>query len=319
MPDPWKWFTKDINEYYKKCQLIFNSTCNENIIYKLGPMNNSYNILELIDEFSNDVKDIFDNSPNNINPNEITNYNGLKIKYKSSDKKNIIAKYIIGLNDKYYDYIKNISLKVIRILEKDLNVYLNPYNYVLYRNLKIENSLIKNINFGIGSWVFHCDHDPPFKIKVFIYLNDIDENKAPFEIIYHPEKKMYPKMIPYGKNEWSWGLTNINYNQKLSDPYFLKNNFSNVYLINPNTRIPDKTLQQLKNDGFIKKKIIGKKGTMFACQTGLVHKANIGIDGYRDILVLECVPSSYKIDETNYKIQNMDTIEFYKNLLESSI
>ena len=58
---------------------------------------------------------------------------------------------------------------------------------------------------------------------------------------------------------------------------------------------------------------------MFACQTGLIHKANIGIDGYRDILVLECVPSLYKIDETNYKIQNMDTREFYKNLVDSNI
>lgn len=319
MPDPWKWFTKDIDEYYKKCQLIFNSSSNENIIYKLGPMNNSYNILELIDEFSNDVKDIFDNSPNNIKPNEIINYNGLKIKYKSYDKKNIIAKYIIELNDKYYNYIKNISLKVIRILENDLNVYLNPYNYVLYRNLKIENSLIKNINFGIGAWVFHCDHDPPFKIKVFIYLNDIDENRAPFEIIYHSEKKMYPKMIPYGKNEWSWGLVNINYCEKNQKPYFLNSSFKNVYLINPNTRIPDNIINKLEKDGFIRKKIVGKKGTMFACQTGLIHKANIGIDGYRDILVLECVPSLYKIDENNYKIQNMDTREFYKNLVDSNI
>ena len=324
MPDPWGFFSENMHNYYNKCLQIYakeNKIVNDNEykIYNLGPINNSYNVLNQIQDFSNTVKNIFDQSPNNKKPNEVIKFEDIEIKYKSSDNKLIIAKYITKLNNELYNFIKQISLDVISILEKDLHIYLNPYNFVLYRNLIINKNLINNNSFGSGAWKYHCDHDPPFKIKVFIYLNDVDENKAPFEIIYHPEKKLYPKMIPYGKNEWSWGLTNINFNHKLSEPYFLKNNFSNVYIINPNTRIPDKTLQQLKNDGFIKKIIIGKKGTMFACQTGLIHKANIGIDGYRDILVLECVPSLYKIDETNYKIQNMDTREFYKNLVDSNI
>lgn len=62
---------------------------------------------------------------------------------------------------------------------------------------------------------------------------------------------------------------------------------------------------------------------MFACQAGLVHRANHGIDGHRDILVIECVPSLYKINENNCIIQNIDKtlngidiIEFYKNLVK---
>ena len=138
--------------------------------------------------------------------------------------------------------------------EKDLNIYINPYNFHLYRNLQINKNLITSKSCGDGAWQFHCDHVPPFTFKVFIYLTDVDENKAPFEIIYHPKKNIYPKLIPYGHRLWSWGLININYTDKLTEPYFQKKNFSNVYLINPNTRIPYKTLQKLKNDDLLKKK-----------------------------------------------------------------
>ena len=60
---------------------------------------------------------------------------------------------------------------------------------------------------------------------------------------------------------------------------------------------------------------------MFPTQTGLIHKANVPKEGYRDILVLECVPCMFKIDETNfdkYFKQEIDTVKFYKELLNNS-
>ncbi len=331
MPDPWGYFSTNMHNYYDRCLKIYekeNKKVNNNqyVIYNLGPINNTYNVLSEISEiqdFSNKVTTIFDKTPNNQKPGARIKFENVKINYRSSDKKLILTKKFVELNDELFRYVKKISLKVISILEKDLNIYINPYNFQLYRNLQINKNLITSTSFGNGAWKYHCDHDPPFKFKVFIYLTDVDENKAPFEIIYHPKKNIYPKMIPYGNNDWSWGLININYTDKLTEPYFQKKKFSNVYLINPNTRIPDKTLQKLKNDGFIKKKITGKKGTMIACQAGLVHRANIGIDGYRDLLIIECVPSLYKINENNCIIQNIDKtlngidiLKFYKNLVK---
>jgi hypothetical protein len=78
---------------------------NEYKIYNLGPIKNSYNILNHIEDFSNTVKNIFDQSPNNKKPNEIIKFQNIEIKYKSSDNKLIIAKYITKLNDELYNYI----------------------------------------------------------------------------------------------------------------------------------------------------------------------------------------------------------------------
>ena len=259
MLDPFGLFSTNMHNYYNKCLKIYeneNKKVNNNQygIYNLGPINNTYNVLSEIQDFSNKITTIFDNTPNNQNPNEIIKFDDVKIKYHSSDKKIILAKKFVELNDELFQYVKNFSLKVISILEKDLNIYINPYNFHLYRNLQINKNLITSKSCGDGAWQFHCDHVPPFTFKVFIYLTDVDENKAPFEIIYHPKKNIYPKLIPYGHRLWSWGLININYTDKLTEPYFQKKNFSNVYLINPNTRIPYKTLQKLKNDDLLKKK-----------------------------------------------------------------
>lgn len=320
MPDPHNFFDIKVHDYYLKCINIYLKDNNiktktDYSIYKLGPINKNYNVFSLIDNFSIKIKDIFDKSPNHVKPGSIIKYNNFEINYKTYDNKIIIAKYLLKLNKFLHSNIEHIALKIIRILEKDLNVYLNPYNFVLYRNLKINKELINDNSFGTGAWNYHCDHDPPFKIKIFIYLNDIDENKAPFEIIYHPEKKIYPKMIPFGKELWAWGLINVNFDQNIDKPYFTNtNNLQNVLIINPNTRVPKDIIQKLEKEGFIKKKIIGKKGTMFACQTGLVHKANVGIDGYRDILVIQCVPSTYKINKSNINLNNKDSKLFYENL-----
>ena len=320
MPDPYNFFNINVHNYYFKCMNIYSKdnnikSKNDYNIYKLGPINNNYNVLCLIDNFSIQIKDIFDRSPNSIVPGSLIKVNNFEILYKTYDNKNIVAKYLLKVNKFLHSNIESIALKVIRILEKDLNVYLNPYNFVLYRNLKINNNLINDKLFGIGSWNYHCDYDPPFKIKIFIYLSDVDENKAPFEIIFHPEKKIYPKMIPFGDKLWEWGLINVNFDQNIDKPYFTNiNNLQNVLIINPNTRVPKDIIQKLEKEGFIKKKIIGKKGTMFACQAGLVHKANVGIDSYRDILVLECVPSTYKINKSNINLNNKDSKLFYENL-----
>ena len=55
------------------------------------------------------------------------------------------------------------------------------------------------------------------------------------------------------------------------------------------------TINKLLVNGYKRKKIIGEKGTCVVFQTGLIHRANIGIDNHRDVLSLECRPTHFKI------------------------
>ena len=68
MPDPNKWFTQKIHNYYKKCQEIYVKDKNigeiNNYIYRMGPFTNFYDISNKTSKLYNIIKDIFDNCPN---------------------------------------------------------------------------------------------------------------------------------------------------------------------------------------------------------------------------------------------------------------
>ena len=104
MPDPNKWFTKAIHNYYIKCHRIYYKENNieynspKDYIYSLGPFNNIYDISNKIENISIIIKDILDNCSCKI-PNKTITYKKCDILFKSSDKKNILAKYINSLSE----------------------------------------------------------------------------------------------------------------------------------------------------------------------------------------------------------------------------
>ena len=51
--------------------------------------------------------------------------------------------------------------------------------------------------------------------KIIIYLNDVTEKTAPFEILYNSKTKSYPKLVPYGNTQWSWKVIDVPIDYKI--------------------------------------------------------------------------------------------------------
>lgn len=326
MPDPFNYFTLDKHNYYLKCKKIYseqNKICNENMknIYTCSSLNIKYDFSNIISKFSEKIKFIFDNVPKNIQPEKKINILDFRIRAHTGNNKFILAYYLEKLNDNLFNDVKNISIKTVRTLEKDFKIYLNPYNFVIYRNIKVNKKNIKSNTFGGSSWRYHCDNDSPIKIKVFIYLNDVNEMNGPFEILCNLEKNLLPKLIPFGNKEWDWGVVDVNQNDNDEEPYYIKKyKTDEVVKILPNTRVNEDTIKILESKGYNRLKITGEKGMMFPCQVGLIHRANISEKGYRDLLCLECIVSEHKIDDKNFTMTNDRNInlenDIYKKIFK---
>ena len=322
MPDPNKWFTKKYHEYYIKCKLNYsNEVSNNYIIYYLTPINTRFNTENIILDFSNEIKIIFDNIDIN-NFKEQYKYKDNIINPKYKDNKNIYSLYLQPEKE-LLDKLKLIILNITEILAKKYNTYLLPFNYSIYRNTNfnnIPNTWKERIKFckANGSWIWHCDHDSPIIFKTFIYLNDIDEKKAPFEIMYNKYKNSVVKMVPFGESLWSWGLVEVNIDNNDELPYYLQDlSKMKKFNINPNTRVPIETIQELEKLGYEKVKITGKKGTMFSFQNTLIHTANFSEEEYRDVLVIEYMPSLFEINKDNFdKYFKVSKEELYKQFFK---
>lgn len=308
MPDPYKWFTVKFHNYYRKCHVEYCSELdkqmNKDIIYYLNPLNSLFNINSIVDNFSNIIKTIFDNAENNLKRDEFSLDNNVILPKIYNG--NLVAIYLKTPNDIIFSYLKEILLNVTSILEDKYNTYLLPYNFAIYRNFKLNNipktweERIKYLK-NDGAWIWHCDHDSPIKFKVFIYLNDIDEKRAPFEILFNKNKNSVIKMVPYGDGLWSWKLVEVKIDNSDEAPYFLKDlSKLKKFNINSNTRVPIETINELEKLGYEKIKITGKKGSIFAFQNNLVHTANFAEEEYRDVLVIEYIPSLFKINNNNF-------------------
>ena len=320
MPDPYKWFTKKYHDYYRKCQNSYSlSNQNNNNIYYLTPINTKFNVENIINKLSLKIKNIFD-CIDNSTFKEKYYYNDNIISSKHKDK-NIYALYLKSEKN-LLNNIKEIILNITKILEEKYKIYLIPFSYVVYRNVIPKNipktwyertNMIEN-----SAWIWHCDHDSPIIFKTFIYLNDIDEKRAPFEILYNKQKNSVVKMVPYGDSLWSWKLVEVNIDNNDELPYYLQD-LSKIkkFNINPNTRVPIETIQELEKLGYEKVKITGKKGSIFSFQNTLIHTANFAEEEYRDVLVVEYMPSPFQINKDNFdKYFKIPKEELYKQFIK---
>lgn len=329
MPDPYNFFNNNIHNYYKKCISKYLKETNKetnkeinNNIYYITPLNNKFNFENIIIKLSEIVSEIFNYSQNYVNKNEIL-YNNNIVKPKSYNNNDILSLNITQINDNLKNEAENVISNIKSILEEKYNSYLELSSYYIFRTLEQNEKLIELLNSNYSelekitnnkaNWLWHCDNTSPICFKVFIYLNDVDSNNAPFEILYNKKKNSIVKMIPYGTNLWSWKLIEVNINSNDEIPYFLQNSsLIEKCNINPNTRIPIKTINELEKKGYEKFKITGKRGTTFCFQHLMVHKANFGFKNYRDVLLLEFFPSLNKtkinldlIRSTNEIIKNL--------------
>ena len=107
-------------------------------------------------------------------------------------------------------------------------------------------------------------------------------------------------MVPYGKSLWSWKLVEVNIDNDDKLPYYLQDLLKmKKFNVNPNTRVPIETIQELEKLGYEKVKITGKKGSIFSFQNTLIHTANFSEEEYRDVISIEYMPSLFEINKDN--------------------
>lgn len=110
--------------------------------------------------------------------------------------------------------------------------------------------------------LFHSDRHYEDTVRMIIYMNDVNEDNAPFEYLLHKETKKTCRI-------------------KTADhPLYTKNG-----------RIPEELLQNYLNQGYERIKVIGKKGTIILFDSKIIHKANTPKIGSRIVLILPIRPS----------------------------
>jgi hypothetical protein len=128
-----------------------------------------------------------------------------------------------------------------------------------------------------SSWIWHYDNHPKETIKIMIYLTDVSELTGAFEVLQNNQgHTVRADTTRIDHQTWN----------------------------NPGSRIPESLLNDLKQEGFVPSKVIGKTGTMCIFDNNIIHKASIPEpNNYRDAIVLMVRPTKEKrrpfIDKRN--------------------
>lgn len=180
--------------------------------------------------------------------------------------------------------IEEISQYITPYLEKEIykcNVHLD--RVYIYRNI-ITNKPPET------SWLWHWDHHPKEIIKVLIYLTDVEENTGPFEYLRHSKTNKCIKMPTNRLGMKTWGTK--------SPPGY------------PNSRVSVFQILEYINQGYERRKVVGKKGTTIIFDNNIIHRANIPVNKIRDVLVLQFRPS---LEKRNQYFQKKWTGTFSEN------
>lgn len=127
---------------------------------------------------------------------------------------------------------------------------------------------------SIGSLMWHYDNHPKEVIKIMVYLNDVDEDTAPFEIIRNKETKQALKMETHRISHKSWKKTA----SRCSEPFIR---------------------DQVEN-GYEKYKILGSPGTVCIFDNNIVHRANPAKKRPRNVVVFMAKPIGVSRKPDNY-------------------
>ena len=254
----------DYPDYYINCQkmfpgnesisnlkdfgvLVISPTLNENEdILKLPS-----NYLKLVDSLASKVNHAYQNKENCY----------FQKNFQSAD-------LILKLKDSFqFSEIHDLANLILPQIETSIfGSYVHVMRQLIYRNQAVKNPELST------SWIWHYDNHPNEVIKIFIYLNDVDENTAPFEYLVDPDDN-FVKIQPSrtGPEHWTgqekW----------------------------PEDRVPDSVLKEYLEKGYKTKKITGPKGTMFIFSQNVLHRANVAKNNPRTVAVFYLKPSETKL------------------------
>ncbi len=145
---------------------------------------------------------------------------------------------------------------------------------------------------SVGSLSWHIDNHPKEVIKAMVYLNDVDETAAPFEILSGVNQNLGLKVE----------TKRVDYTQWASSPFRFTEDF-----------VEEKTKQ-----GYKPHSVIGPSGTVCYFDNNVLHRANESKSKRRNVIVFMMKPCDRALDKyisrehtgTNYHVDTFKDPSF---------
>lgn len=161
---------------------------------------------------------------------------------------------------KFSKEIYSILEQISPIIENYYQSFFQPYWISIQENFPGKASF--DTSFG-----WHIDDNPKELMKIFIYINDVEEKNGAFRALplIHTKNILRKGFVSYSEKDRLK-------NQSLVNNYIEKNKKSLLV-------------------------VEGNAGTVFMFDNNLVHKGTLPIVGYRQLVQVEVYPSDYKFTE----------------------
>lgn len=117
----------------------------------------------------------------------------------------------------------------------------------------------------IASWLWHYDNHPREVNKVMVYLTDVTEGTAPFEIVREPGSGRPPYGAPLAPLHWK-------------------------------SRVPDAEIERYLANGLERHAVTGPSGTVLVFDDNVVHRATVARTSHRDVLVFQVRPVTFRAE-----------------------
>jgi hypothetical protein len=175
------------------------------------------------------------------------------------------AAFALRLESLDHPEFKALANYLIPQLEKNLfGSYCILEGTYAYRNLHTESPLR-------SSWKWHYDNNPKEIIKIMVYLSDVDDDSAPFQIL--SKDNMGSKGV----------TTKVDHKKWAQHPR--------------GSRIQSEELAVLDRQGYKPVSILGGVGTTVVFDNNIIHRATVPAPGkYRDVICFMVRPWHEKID-----------------------
>jgi hypothetical protein len=162
---------------------------------------------------------------------------------------------------KFHEELLGLSNMIVPYLEENrYGCHLYVDKIYIYRTLKLENRA--------SSYEWHYDNNPDEIVKTLIYLNDVTEDNSPYEYLQSPDGcGVLGQCTRKGTETW----------------YPAPNNSRVGHLI-----------EGLSKEGYIPKKVVGRKATAISFINNSIHRANPILEGYRDVINIRVKPTLQK-------------------------